>query len=111
MLDDNMSLNDEIFDLIIAQALREDFLREIEMYKNMPNDHVFSDKFEKGVKSISKGLRRKERVTKLKKAAPKLATAAAAVVVVAALATNPVVAETARNIFMWITGDAARPRV
>jgi len=105
------NLNDEIFDLILAQALKADCEREIAMFERMANESEppeFSEKYKKGISGIKKKLRRKENTAKFKKAAPKFATAAAAVIVVAALATNPVVAETARNIIMWITGDTAR---
>jgi hypothetical protein len=105
MWEENRSMNDEIFDLILTQALREDCAREVALYKNMPDDHEFSEKFEKRAKSISKRLKRKEKVVKFRKAAPKLATAAAVAVVVTALATNPAVAAFFGNIYARITGE------
>jgi hypothetical protein len=97
--------NDEIFDLILTRALKEDCAREVALYKNMPDEHVFSEKFEKGIKSISKQLKRKDYALKLKKAAPRLVTAAAIVITFTALITNPAVGAFFNNIYMRITGN------
>jgi hypothetical protein len=94
--------------LILAKALREDCAREVDLYKNMPDDYEFSEKFEKRIAKISKGLRRKERNTKIRKSAPKFATAAAVAVMVAAVATNPAIAAFFGRIFVQIADDTAR---
>jgi hypothetical protein len=111
MLTDSKSLNDEIFDLILTRALKEDCEREVAMYERMANEskpHVFSEKFEKGIAKISKGLQRKEHTAKFKKVAPKLATVATIMIMVTALATNPAIAAFFGRIFVQIADDTAR---
>jgi hypothetical protein len=102
------SLNDEIFDLILTKALKEDCEREFAMYERMASEvdpSVFDKKFERGIDKIRKSFRRKERSDKLKKIAPRLATAALIIIMIVSLATNPAVATFFSNIYARLTGD------
>jgi hypothetical protein len=99
------SVYDEIFDVILTQALMEDCSRKVAFYKSMPDDHVFSEKFEKGVKAIQRQLKREERLGRFRKAAPKLATAAAILIMCTALVTNPAVSAFMHNIIVTVTNS------
>jgi hypothetical protein len=102
------SLNDEIFDLILTKALKEDCEREFAMYERMASEvdpSVFDKKFERGIDKIRKAFRRKERSAKFKKIAPQLATAAAIVIMIVSLATTPAVATFFGNIYARLTGE------
>jgi hypothetical protein len=90
----------QIFDLILTEALKEDCEREIELFKNVESEHIFSEKFEKEIKTIKYRLKRKQNARNLRKSAPKFATAAAAAIVIVALATNPSVSAFFRNIIV-----------
>jgi hypothetical protein len=101
---ENYNLYDEIFDSILTQALKEDCAKEAELYMNMPEEHVFNEKFENGIESIKSGLKKKERSIKLKKILPKFATVVAVAIMFAALVANPSVSAFVKNIFVKITG-------
>jgi len=100
---DNKDAQNEIFDIILAEALKEDCVEKIAKYKEIGSEYVFSEKFEKGIESIKRQFRREQRIGKFKKAAPKLATAAAIIIMCAAIATNPAVGAFVRNIIAQIT--------
>jgi hypothetical protein len=104
VLTDNKNAANQIFNLILTEALKEDCEREAALYKDSGSEHVFSEKFEKNIATIEKQLKRKQSATKLKKSAPKLATAAAAIIVCVTLATNPSVSAFFKDIIVRITG-------
>lgn len=104
MLTDNKNAANQIFDLILTEALKEDFEREVALYKGSGDEHIFSENFEKKISAIEKQLRRKQSAAKLKKSAPKLATTAAAIIVCVALATNTSVSAFLKDIIVRITG-------
>jgi hypothetical protein len=102
MSENNKNAQDKIFDLILSEALKEDCEREVSLFKD-GEEHIFSDKFEKNIKSIENQLKRKKNNTKFKKTAPKLTAAAAAVIVCVSLATNPSVSAFFKSIIVKIT--------
>ncbi|MDR2559286.1 MAG: hypothetical protein LBC86_07080 [Oscillospiraceae bacterium] len=107
-MNEERSLHEEVFDFVLARALKEDFEREVAQYENEPCDHIFDDEYEKGIDKIRKMLRRKDRKARLKQVMPKLATAAAVVIMVVALGTNPAVRAFTRSIIPWIEDDFIR---
>jgi hypothetical protein len=103
MLIFNKNTYEDIFDLILTQALEEDCNKENALYNDNLNKHIFSDKYNKSIKIIEKYFKKKQNIEKLKKSVPKLTTAAAAVIVCITLATNPVVHAFIRNIIVRLS--------
>jgi hypothetical protein len=107
-MNEERTLHEEVFDFVLARALKEDFEREVAQYENEPCDHIFDAEYEKGIDKIRKMLRRKDRKASFKQVMPKLATAAAVVIMVVALGTNPAVAAFFGRIIPWVEDDFIR---
>ncbi|MCH5194983.1 MAG: hypothetical protein J1F11_13575, partial [Oscillospiraceae bacterium] len=92
-MENQMSINDEIFDLLLKEALIEKYNRDVKAAMENARPHDFSPELEKRIRKISRSIGRKERIRGICKGLIKFLVIAAAVMGIAfgGLLTQPTV--------------------
>ncbi len=91
MLNDNIRLKNQIFNLILTEALKEDCTCELTALEEeiKKAEYTFSQKTEKFISAIIKRLKYSDSRSKIKKLLPKIGMVAASLIFCIAVFTNP----------------------
>lgn len=104
----NKELKEKIFDLILADALKESMKKEFEEIDKLTAEetHEFSPQFEKEMRKLINSIGRKERIKKFKRFAAKSVVVLSIVfsLMFGALLTQPAVYTAVQNVIQSIFG-------
>ncbi len=102
----NATIKEQIFDIVLKEALRESMEREFKEIDEMVIDepHEFSPQFEKKMKKLINSIGRKDRIKKYKRIAVRtiVSVAAALGLIFGGLLTQPEVYAAVQNVFRSI---------
>ena len=103
-MENQMSINDEIFDLLLKEALIEKYNRDVRTAMENARPHDFSPELEKRIRKISRSIGRKERIQSICKVLIKVLLIAAAVMGIAfgGLLTQPKVYAAVQEVFKTV---------
>ena len=99
-MENQMSINDEIFDLLLKEALIEKYSKDVRTAMENAKPHDFPPEFEKKIKKIARSIGRKERMQGVCKGLMKVLVIVAAVMGIAfgCLLTQPTVYAAVTNV-------------